>query len=356
MAASKQPLGPAPCRFAFPLAAGIAAALASCLADVRPGLSSGAGEHPESAFAGGVQDRGMLEETLRSPSKTQLSPSDAGTGPLAAEINDRTAQAGFPAGAPGFGSRAEGFEEALRRAFPMTPDMVRRYREIFEENERAIREIPEPKPLVEAEIVMLEPGDPPPSLRVSPGIASVIGFFDAFGNPWAIRQHVVGNGDDYRIVDLGEGTNSLAISPAVRVGWTNLVVVLEDEPLPVVARVIVDRKSAHFRHEIRVLRRRALEDSRGRGSSPKPKDYIRFALDGFGLPDDAARVPVRGAQASAWLIGDDLYVRSAHTLVSPPWTETASSPDGVHAYRLSASPVLLFSIGGAITRADVELP
>ena len=252
--------------------------------------------------------------------------------------------------------RVEGFEKALKKAFPMTPDMVRKYREIYEENERAIREIPEPVPLVDTEVVVLMPGAPPPSLRVAPGIVSVIGFFDAYGEPWAIRQHVVGNGDDYRIFDLGEGTNSLAISPAVRVGWTNLVVSLEDEPLPVVARVIVDREFAHYRHDIRVLRRQSFKLGKREKTLPKSQDPLQSALAGFGLPRDAKGVSVKGVSALAWLLDGNLYLRSPYPLVSPPWTETASTLDGTHAYRLPASPVLLFSIGGAIIRADVELP
>ena len=347
-------------RLPEPVSAGFVAALAAVLAthsaEARAGPPPEAVLQGETAIGGAFRDGGPLYETGRYAIPGRPSMGIAADGRPKPGSHGKLAQASLPKAAAAAGRRAEGFEEALKKAFPMTPGMVRKYREIFEENERAVREIPEPKPLVEAEVVVLAPGDPPPSLRVAPGIASVIGFFDAYGNPWAIRQHIVGNGDDYRIFDLGEGTNSLAVSPTVRVGWTNLVVALENEPLPVVARVVVDRKSAHYRHDIRVLRRENFRRARPEKAPPRPRDPLQSALDGFGMPEGAASAPVRGVSASAWLLGDDLYVRSPHALASPPWTETASDPDGTRAYRLPASSVLLFSVGGAIVRADVELP
>ena len=103
-------------------------------------------------------------------------------------------------------------------------------------------------------------------------------------------------------------------------------VALENEPLPVVARIVVDRKSAHYRHDIRVLRMARFEQPKIEKPSPRRKDPLQSALAGFGMPSGAKSVPVEGAPASAWLLGDSLYVRSPHPLASPPWTETASRP------------------------------
>ncbi|MDE0531978.1 MAG: hypothetical protein OXI01_11110 [Albidovulum sp.] len=307
-------------RMAAKLVAAVAAASAMHIAEARGSLSAETGGQGDAACDAAFKKEGAC--------LLQVSPARRMAAGERSKPVSRVdlAQASLPNGATAADQREEAFKEALKKAFPMTPDMVRKYREIFEENERAIGEIPEPEPLVDSELVVLAPGDPPPSLRVAPGIASVIGFFDAYGNPWPIRQHVVGNGDDYRIFDFGEGTNSLAVSPAVRVGWTNLVVALENEPLPVVARIVVDRKSAHYRHDIRVLRMARFEQPKIEKPSPRRKDPLQSALAGFGMPSGAKSVPVEGAPASAWLLGDSLYVRSPHPLASPPWTETASRP------------------------------
>ena len=94
----------------------------------------------------------------------------------------------------------------------------------------AARDVPFPEPLVDAVFVELSPGERPKELRVAPGMASAIGFFDASGRPWPIRQFVIGNADEFKVIQLGEG--SLSVSPLERVGWTNLIVALLDEPVP----------------------------------------------------------------------------------------------------------------------------
>ena len=265
--------------------------------------------------------------------------------------------AGSPPASPG---QLEGFGDAVRDVFPMTPEMVRQFRRIHEENEEATMEEPFPEPVVDAVLVSLDPGAVPEGLRVAPGIASAIGFYDAAGSPWPVRQYVIGNRDDFRVIHLGENSNSLAISPVARVGWTNLVVVLADEPNPVVLRIVIDRRQAHFHRMVQIMKLGPSSDglySHSADSLPKPGDSLMLAfLSGTDLPPEARPVPVTGIEAEAWIMDGEIYLRARDPLLSPAWTASLSGPNNLKAYRLAPASSLLFSVDGRIAVASLELP
>jgi len=257
-------------------------------------------------------------------------------------------------------ARNKGFNDAVETLFPMTPEMLRRFNEIYDQSQEAILSRPEPRAVVGSGLVSLEPGAPPPALKVVPGIASVLGFYDATGKPWPVTQYVVGDGGAFQIIQLGAGSNSLTVTPLTRVGWTNLVVVLEDQATPVVLKVHVGADTAHYRHDIQVLAMGPNAEpvmAANEDLGPRAGDAVLLAaLTGVDLPPDARPVGITGASASAWITGGDLYVRSRTPLISPSWTASMAGPDGVRVYRLSPSPVLLFSNDGQIVRATAELP
>ena len=257
-------------------------------------------------------------------------------------------------------SQLKGFNEAIENVFPMTPEMVRRYRRIQDANEQAVKESRFPDPLIDAVLVSLEPGEKPAELRVAPGIASAISFFDAAGQPWPIRQYVIGNAEEFSVIQLGERSGSLAISPLSRVGWTNLVIALLDEPTPVVLRIAIDPSQAHFRKTVTVLKPGPLSpDSLPVEAAELPRAGDRSmlaALSGIDLPEGAVSVPVSGVDARAWILDQDLYLRTWHPLLSPAWTASLAGPDGLRAYRLAPMATLLFSVNGQVVRADLELP
>ncbi|CAN0596507.1 unnamed protein product, partial [Laminaria digitata] len=133
--------------------------------------------------------------------------------------------------------KIEGFNESIERAFPMTPEMIRRYRQILEENERAAQERPEPAEEISTTLISLEPGEAAPVLQVSPSIASVIGFYDATGAAWPVTQYILGNDTQFQAVSLGENSNNIVLTPQSRIGFTNLVVAPEGHDKPATIRV-----------------------------------------------------------------------------------------------------------------------
>jgi intracellular multiplication protein IcmK len=261
--------------------------------------------------------------------------------------------------------KIEGFNESIEQVFPITQDMIRQYRRIFEDNQNAVLERDEPQTTSDAGIVSLEPGEDAPSLSLSPNIASVVGFYDASGQPWPIAQYVIGSADQFQIIQLGKDANSLTVTPLPRVGWTNLVIMLRDEAKPIVMRLIVNEREAHYRRDIQVMRMgpNSVENTAmgGTGSAGNVikeagSSLLLAALTGVDLPSDARPVNISGVNARAWIVGDSMYVRSQSPLLSPSWTNSMSGPDGVRVYEIPQSSVALFSVDGTIVRADIELP
>ena len=256
--------------------------------------------------------------------------------------------------------RSRSFQGALEQAFPMTPEMVRKYRDVFADNDRAVREKVEPQSLSSSQLVSLEPGASPPVVQLSPGIATALGFYDASGMPWPVRQYVVGDGDGYQIIQLGENSNTLAISPRRRVGWTNMIVALLEEPQPVVMRLQIADDQAHFRSDLHLTRlgpNSAASNAITTRPVPQAGDRELLAIaSGTILPGNLTRLEVNGYPVEAWLSDGSVILRTRHPLLSPAWNDSITGSDGVRAYRLPLHSTLLLSVDESVVRSELELP
>lgn len=258
--------------------------------------------------------------------------------------------------------KIEGFNESIEKAFPMTPEMIRRYREILAENERAAQERDEPTEEISTTLMTLEPGEAAPVLQVSPSIASVIGFYDATGAAWPITQYILGNNNQFQATALGENSNNLVLTPQTRIGFTNLVVVLEGHDKPATIRVNISEEVADYRFDVQVMKvgpnAEANNASGGmlRSVSEAGSNMLLAAVSGVDLPRTAKEVSISGVAARGWLVGDQMYLRSRYAMLSPSWTESMSGPDGVRVYKINPASVALFSVDGQIIRADIKLP
>ncbi|MCY4307716.1 MAG: hypothetical protein OXC57_05495 [Rhodobacteraceae bacterium] len=246
------------------------------------------------------------------------------------------------------------FYDALENIFPMTPEMVDKFLGTYYENEFTVSKRPEPNPLIDFQLVSLEPGREPPVVRVTPGIASAVGFFDATGTPWPVNQFVVGDGTNFEILQLGDQSNSLTISPLARVGQTNLVIALKGEATPLVLKVEISSETVHYQVNFQITR----PGPEVRISNPDPADHFPIpgnqdllkALAGSFSEEEASRVELDGINATGWIKGEELFIRSRHVLLSPPWLGSLTGPDGVVSYQLPYTSILLFSVGDRVVK------
>ena len=254
----------------------------------------------------------------------------------------------------------ESFNDSIRQVFPMTPQMIARYRSIYEAQRRAMLERPEPKARVTAGMATLEPGEESPVVLVAPGVASVIGFYDATGAPWPVNQFVVGDSEGFQVERLGGSGNNLTVSPLRRIGHTNVVVLLSGEDRPAAIRLRISETEAVHRHDVLIGRMGPLAQPNNAARPDAVHEAgsatLLAALSGVDLPEGAVALPVEGVAVRAWLIDGGLYLRSRHTLLAPGWTESLAGPDGMRVYRLEPVSIALFSENGEIRQASIELP
>lgn len=258
--------------------------------------------------------------------------------------------------------KIEGFNESIEKAFPMTPEMIRRYRQILEENERAAQERTEPVEETSTTLISLEPGEAAPVLQVSPSIASVIGFYDATGAAWPVTQYILGNDNQFQAVSLGENSNNIVLTPQSRIGFTNLVVALEGHDKPATIRVNISEEVADYRFDVQVMKigpNAEINNASGgmlMSVSEAGSNMLLAAVTGVDLPRTAKEVAISGVSARGWIVDDQMYLRSRYAMLSPSWTESMSGPDGVRVYKINPASVALFSVDGQIIRAEITLP
>lgn len=356
--------------------------LTSCLAALVSGTASAQNEQgaaPANQISGMVGGKGgAFAGYVYSPNSGMLvggaaTEADAGQQDVAQTspgVNPATPASNRPA--PGQGGlpplsdghhisaeKVEGFNQAVEQNFPMTPEMIRKFREIYDANDRALNERAEPEAKIDTGFISLEPGQAPSEIGVAPGIATVIGFYDVTGQPWPVEQYVLGSGENFQVLQLGETSNNLAVTPLKRFGWTNLIVVMKGQAKPVVMRVNISEQVAHYRHDVQIMDHgpNAVVNTAGQRVITEAGDGVLMAaLAGVDLPSNAKTVRIVGVEARAWQVGEKLYVRSKHALLSPSWLSSMSGPDGVRVYEIKPGPVALFSVDGQIVRADVVLP
>lgn len=277
-----------------------------------------------------------------------------------------------PLSSPGDMSReqAEGYNKAKPAMYPMTPEMIRKFRGEFDAQQGAAFGKQRPKAIVDAISASLEPGARPPTLIVSPGMVSTIDFFDASGQPWPFTGYIIGDKEKFQILQLGDSGNFLSIAPNVQAGATNLVVSLKPPAdgvavPPLTLTIYIDPSRAHYRHDVRIqalgpnARTVGLPVSGATGGRPGDATLLAV-LAATELPAGAKPVGVNflsggaGVDARGWVIGDDLYLRTRLALLSPSWTGSLAGPDDMRVYRLAKTPIVLFSAQGRVVKARIE--
>lgn len=268
--------------------------------------------------------------------------------------------------------KIEGFNAAIENNFPMTPEMLRQYRAIFDEHQRVLLERPQPQMTNDSGVLTLEPGEDLQTLYVSPGMFTAVSIYDNTGQPWPVTQYVLGDGKSFQVIQLGENSNSITVTPMVPVGWTNLALVLKDEPKPVIVKLEVSNSVANGRRDIQVMKPgpNAIINTVSEMPVIRPvtmpetdpitreagSPLLMSALAGVDMPESAKPVAIGGVNARGWVLAGKLIIRSKSPLVSPAWSNSLAGPDGVFVYEIPAVPVALFSVNGQIVRADIDIP
>ena len=247
------------------------------------------------------------------------------------------------------------FGSMAQTMLPMSPEQIKRLRELFNQTQAAAATTPgtPPRPTISSQYVKLEPGATPTVIRLAEGYVTTLAFLDSTGQPWPVDNYDIGNPQAFNI-QWDKKSNLLMIQATSLYNVGNLAVQLRGLETPVMVTLISGQKAVDYRIDLRVP-----------GNGPNAK-----ALLGRNLPQSAdpallnilegvppagnTALKISGGVAQAWLVGDQLYVRTRLTLISPAWIATMSSPDGMKAYEMPKTPLILGFEDGQSIQLKVE--
>ena len=72
-------------------------------------------------------------------------------------------------------------------------------------------------------------------------------------------------------------------------------------------------------------------------------------------PEDAKQYTFdNDLNSKVWVYQGKMYLRTRSTLMSPSWVASMSSPDGMNAYELMKSPIIMVSNNGRLNQLKVN--
>lgn len=248
------------------------------------------------------------------------------------------------------------FEGTMRQLFPLTPEQILRLKQLQQASEYAQTATPgtPPKPTATSQFVNLSPGSTPPVIRLAQGFVSSLVFLDSTGAPWPISAYDLGDPASFNI-QWDKTSNTLMIQSSKLYTYGNLAVRLRGLNTPVMLTLIPGQKAVDYRVDLRIqgygprAKRMPMEE----GLPPSANDILLHVLDGV-PPRGSQRLTVSGGDARAWLLNSKMYVRTNLTILSPGWLGSMTSADGMHAYEMQKSPVLLVSWHGKVMQLKIE--
>lgn len=237
------------------------------------------------------------------------------------------------------------FQQVTQNTMPMSPDQIKQYKGMVQETQRAAATYPggPPKPVSSTLIVNMAPGAVPPAIKMYQGFITSLVFVDSSGAVWPVANYDLGNSKAFN-VQWDKKSNVLMIQPLEGYTFANLAVRLEGLPTPVMLTLVPGQKTVDYRVDLRVngLGPNAKNSSVG-GSVPSQADSTLLAvLDGI-PPSGSTQLSIEGEAGQAWLTGDEMFIRTRFTLLSPGWINMMTSPDGMHAYKVQKTPSILLS-------------
>lgn len=248
------------------------------------------------------------------------------------------------------------FTELLGKTMPMTPAQIHDFKQAVDTTQRAVATPANapPKPMSSTLLVSLAPGEQPPAIKMSQGFISSLVFVDASGAAWPIQAYDLGNSQAFN-VQWDTTTNVMMIQPLQGYTYANLAVRLKGLGPPVMLTLVPGQSVVDYRVDVTVMGQGP--NSTGMDSRVgMPKDAsaaLLGVLDGI-PPEGSKALTVSDGSGEAWMSDGVMYFRSRYTVLSPAWLDSMQSPDGMHAYQLPATPLLLISKLGEPVEVKVQ--
>lgn len=254
--------------------------------------------------------------------------------------------------------RGRAFNAAITGLLPMRPQEIRRLLETYDQTQQAVEVpiYPYPEPEVAIQTISLDPGVRPPEIKVATGHVSTLNMLDITGAPWAIQD--VSWAGNFELVQPEPGGHVLRITPMSEFAYGNISMRLVGLSTPVTFILKAHRDTVQYRFDARIPRYGPLARApiiEGGVELVAGTSTLGSILDGV-PPGGAQRLDVNGVdgRTTAYLYNGQTYVRTPLILLSPGWSSSVSSGDGMNVYQLGEAPVLLLSDQGRVVRARLS--
>lgn len=254
-------------------------------------------------------------------------------------------------------ARREAYDAALQGLMPLRPAEIRELLEHFDRTQESVEVpiYPNPKPEVTVQTVSLDPGAPPATVMVAHGHVTTLNILDVTGAPWPIED--ISWAGNFEVIEssASEGSHIIRISPSSEFAHGNMSIRLLTLKTPVIITLDTSRDIVHYRFDA------IIPDYGPNAETPLIDNGVTLAagdqtlstvLEGI-TPDQADRLLVSGTdgRTTAYRLGDLTYIRTPHTLLSPGWSSSVASADGMHVYTINNAPVIILSDDGRMVRA-----
>lgn len=250
------------------------------------------------------------------------------------------------------------FNQALKEIMPMTPEQIRKLLDTFKESRRASETpITDPVPKVEVETVSLDPTQVPPVIKTSPGRVSTLIILDSTGAPWPIQD--VSWAGKFEVTPPEEGGHVVRITPQSAHNVGNISIRLVDLITPITFTLQTGLDEVYYRFDARIpkmgpLAKAPLIENGGLKSVVGGDDNLVQILDGT-PPMNSEKLKIEGTdgRSGVWRLAGRIYLRTPLTLLSPAWSSSVTSADGMNVYVLNDTPVILLSDEGRVVKAHI---
>lgn len=253
-------------------------------------------------------------------------------------------------------ANAGAFRSVSQDAFPLSPEQINALRNMLDQTQRAQAAAPyktPPAPTSTSLSIDLAPGAVPPVIRLSKGFVSSLVFIDSTGAPWPIEAFDLGDPTAFNISWDKKG-NTLMVQARQDYSYGNLAVNLKNLNTPVMLTLVPGQRVVDYRVDMRVPGQGPQATVAIGNDLPASADnQLLNVLNGI-APMDGRRLKTENDFAEVWMVGDILYLRSAYVMLSPAWVAKMSSADGMNAYKLSPSPLVLLMRHGQIVSVKIE--
>lgn len=251
----------------------------------------------------------------------------------------------------------QAYRGVVQQAFPLTPNQIKDLHNRMDDTQRAAATPAynqSPTPTSTSLILNLAPGATPPVIRLSLGFVTSLVFVDSTGSPWPIEAYDIGNPTAFDIT-WNKKNNTLMLQARAAYTYGNMAVKLVKMNTPIMLTLVPGQRVVDYRVDLRVPNRgpHAKPEIVGSGLPDEADERLLDVLDGI-PPEGSTRLTLHGADAEAWSVDGVIFLRTRFNVLSPAWLATMASADGMNAYKMAQTPLILLARYGKTTQLHVE--